>query len=265
MIIHRANERGSSRFGWLDSRHTFSFGHYYDPEKMGFGMLRVINDDQVAPGAGFDTHSHANMEIISYVLEGQLAHRDSLGNGSVIRPGDVQRMSAGTGISHSEFNGSDSEPVHFLQIWIIPERQGLAPGYQQQHFPAASRRGRLLPVVSAQATAATVQVHQDLTLYSGLFGPGDSASFTVRPQRRGWLQLARGRLQINGVQLEAGDGVALTDPATLSLTQGGRCRSSGIRSAPLKAHNSSSVLYRYSVSGRASVPVLSCWAVPAKP
>src|SRR5919206_2650347 len=175
ITLRPAAERGAENLGWLDSRHTFSFGHYYDPKHMGFGPLRVINEDRVRGGAGFATHGHRDMEIISYVLEGALEHKDSIGTGSVIRPGDVQRMSAGTGIVHSEFNASRSEPVHFLQIWIIPERAGLAPGYEQKTFPVEERRNRLRLVASRDGRDGSLTVHQDVGLYASLLDPGGTA------------------------------------------------------------------------------------------
>ncbi|MFZ1884901.1 MAG: pirin family protein [Rhodoplanes sp.] len=207
--IRRAEERGRTDFGWLDSRHSFSFGDYYDPAHMGFGPLRVINDDRVTPGAGFPTHPHGDMEIISYVLDGALAHKDSLGTGSVIRPGDVQRMSAGTGIKHSEFNASKTEPVHFLQIWIIPEVEGLAPSYEQKSYPAVEKRGTLRLVASRDGREGSVTVHRDVELYATLLGEGERTRHTFRPGRTGWLQVARGTATVNDVQLYPGDGVAI--------------------------------------------------------
>lgn len=207
--IRRAEERGRTDFGWLDSRHSFSFGHYYDPDHLGFGPLRVINDDRVTPGAGFPTHPHGDMEIISYVLDGALAHKDSLGTGSVIRPGDVQRMTAGTGIRHSEFNASKSEPVHFLQIWIIPEMEGLAPSYEQKSYPAAEKRGTLRLVASRDGRDGSVTIHRDVDLYATLLGEGERTRHTFRPGRAGWLQVARGTAMVNDVQLYPGDGVAI--------------------------------------------------------
>ena len=207
--IRRAEERGRTDFGWLDSRHSFSFGHYYDPAHMGFGPLRVINDDRVTPGAGFPTHPHGDMEIISYVLDGALAHKDSLGTGSVIRPGDVQRMTAGTGIRHSEFNASKTEPVHFLQIWIVPEAEGLAPSYEQKSYPAEDKRGMLRLVASRDGREGSVTVHRDVDLYATLLGEGDRTRHTFRPGRAGWLQVARGTATVNDVQLYPGDGVAI--------------------------------------------------------
>jgi len=207
--IRRAEERGRTDFGWLDSRHSFSFGHYYDPDHLGFGPLRVINDDRVTPGAGFPTHPHGDMEIISYVLDGALAHKDSLGTGSVIRPGDVQRMSAGTGIKHSEFNASKTEPVHFLQIWIIPEAEGLAPSYEQKSYPAEDKRGTLRLVASRDGREGSVTVHRDVDLYATLLGEGERTRHMFRPGRAGWLQVARGTATVNDVQLNPGDGVAI--------------------------------------------------------
>ena len=174
LAIRHSQDRGLANFGWLDSRHTFSFGHYHDPNFMGFGPLRVINEDRVQPGRGFDTHGHRDMEIISYVLDGALEHKDSMGNGSVIRPGDVQRMSAGTGVRHSEFNASETEPVHFLQIWILPEKQGLEPGYEQRHFAADEKRGQLRLVGSRDGREGAVTIHQDSDLYATLLGEGDT-------------------------------------------------------------------------------------------
>lgn len=216
--IRRADERGRTDFGWLDSRHSFSFGHYYDPAHMGFGPLRVINDDRVTPGAGFPTHPHGNMEIVSYVLDGALAHKDSLGTGSVIRPGDVQRMSAGSGIRHSEFNASASEPVHFLQIWIVPETEGLAPSYEQKRFPVEEKRGKLRLVASRDGRDGSVTIHRDVDLYATLLSDGESARHTFRPGRAGWLQVARGMARVNDVQLYPGDGVAIEATDDVAIT-----------------------------------------------
>ncbi|MFY9624417.1 MAG: pirin family protein [Rhodoplanes sp.] len=216
--IRRAEERGRTDFGWLDSRHSFSFGHYYDPAHMGFGPLRVINDDRVTPGAGFPTHPHGDMEIISYVLDGALAHKDSLGTGSVIRPGDVQRMTAGTGIRHSEFNASKTEPVHFLQIWIVPEAEGLAPSYEQKSYPAEDKRGMLRLVASRDGREGSVTVHRDVDLYATLLGEGDRTRHTFRPGRAGWLQVARGTATVNDVQLYPGDGVAIEAIDDVAIT-----------------------------------------------
>lgn len=216
--LRHGEARGHANFGWLDSRHTFSFGHYHDPAHMGFGALRVINEDRVSPGAGFDTHGHADMEIISYVLEGALEHKDSIGTGSVIRPGEVQRMTAGTGIRHSEFNASKTEPVHFLQIWIIPAQRGLQPGYEQKAFPQAQRSGAWKLVGSQDGREGSLTIHQDVDLYSSLLADGDTLNFEVRQGRRVWLQVARGTLIANGETLYAGDGLGLTAAGTLALT-----------------------------------------------
>ncbi len=213
----RAEERGRANFGWLDSRHSFSFGHYFDPNHMGFGPLRVINDDRVAGDGGFPTHPHADMEIVSYVLEGGLEHKDSLGTGSVVRPGDVQRMSAGTGVRHSEFNASKTDPVHFLQIWILPERKGLEPGYEQKTFPEAEKRGKLRLVGSRDGREGSVTIHRDVDLYATLLGDGDRVSHVVNPGRIAWVQVARGTVTLNGEQLYPGDGVAIENAGKLEL------------------------------------------------
>lgn len=215
--IRHSNERGHADFGWLNSRHSFSFGHYHDPRHMGFGALRVINEDHVSPGAGFDTHGHKDMEIISYVLGGALEHKDSIGTGSVIRPGDLQRMSAGSGIRHSEFNHSKSAPVHFLQIWIVPEREGLEPGYEQKTFPADERHGRLRLLGSRDGREGSVTIHQDVDLYGALLQAGDEAGIELRPSRRAWIQVAKGTITANGQRLEAGDGLGLTDPGEIAI------------------------------------------------
>ncbi len=204
--IRKAGDRGHSNIGWLDSYHTFSFADFYDPDHMGFGHLRVINDDTVDPGAGFATHPHRDMEIISYVLEGALEHRDSMGNGSVIRPGDVQRMSAGTGVTHSEFNPSPDDPVHFLQIWILPEAIGLAPGYEQKNFTEADRRGRLALVASRDGRENSVSLNQDVDIHAGLLDGEDHVRFDPRTGRKLWIHVARGSVKVNGQLLEAGDG-----------------------------------------------------------
>jgi hypothetical protein len=217
LAIRHSQDRGLANFGWLDSRHTFSFGHYYDPNFMGFGPLRVINEDRVQPGKGFDTHGHRDMEIISYVLDGALEHKDSMGNGSVIRPGDVQRMSAGTGVRHSEFNASETEAVHFLQIWILPEKQGLEPGYEQRHFAADEKRGRFRLVGSRDGREGSVTIHQDADLYATLLGDGDTVTHELAAGRKGWVQIARGSALLNDKQLQAGDGAAVEGPATIRL------------------------------------------------
>jgi len=216
--VRKASERGAANFGWLDSRHTFSFGQYHDPDHMGFGPLRVINEDRVAPGGGFAPHSHANMEIVSYVLAGGLQHKDSIGTGSVIRPGDVQRMSAGSGIQHSEYNASNTEPVHFLQIWILPDRQNIAPGYEQKHFAAEDRRGQLRLVASGDGRDGAISIRQDARIYACLLAPGETVAHDYAPGRRGWLQLTSGEVRVNGASLKAGDGAAIDAEATLRLT-----------------------------------------------
>jgi redox-sensitive bicupin YhaK (pirin superfamily) len=216
--LRRAQERGHANHGWLNSYHTFSFGDYYDPRHMGFSNLRVINDDTVSPRGGFGTHGHRDMEIISYVLDGALKHKDSMGNGSVIRPGDVQRMSAGTGVTHSEFNASDSEPVHFLQIWVLPEENGLRPGYEQKAFSPEEKRGRLRLVGSRDGRGGSVTIHQDVDLYATLLREGDSVSHELTDGRKGWVQVAQGRAVLNDEQLHPGDGVAIEGPATIRLS-----------------------------------------------
>ena len=216
--LRRAQERGHANHGWLDSYHTFSFGDYYDPRHMGFSNLRVINDDTVSPRGGFGTHGHRDMEIISYVLDGALKHKDSMGNGSVIRPGDVQRMSAGTGITHSEFNASDSEPVHFLQIWVLPEENGLRPGYEQKAFSPEEKRGRLRLVGSRDGRGGSVTIHQDVDLYATLLREGDSVGHELADGRKAWVQVAQGRAVLNDEQLQPGDGVAIEGPATIRLS-----------------------------------------------
>jgi redox-sensitive bicupin YhaK (pirin superfamily) len=218
LAIRHSEDRGLANFGWLNSRHTFSFGHYYDPNFMGFGPLRVINEDRVQPAQGFDTHGHSDMEIISYVLDGALEHKDSMGNGSVIRPGDVQRMSAGTGVRHSEFNASDSDPVHFLQIWILPERKSLEPSYEQKHFAEDDKRGRLRLVGSRDGRDGSVTIHQDADLYATVLGDGDTVSHELAEGRKGWVQVAKGSAMLNEQLLDAGDGVAVEGPATIGLT-----------------------------------------------
>jgi quercetin 2,3-dioxygenase len=215
--IRKSEDRGKANFGWLDSRHSFSFGHYYDPGHMGFGPLRVINEDRVAPGEGFPEHPHSDMEIVTYVLEGALEHKDSLGTGSVIRPGDVQRMSAGKGIRHSEFNASRSEPVHLLQIWIIPERRGLEPGYEEKSFPAEEKRGRLRLVASRDGREGSVKIHQDASLYATILGKGQRVAHELAAGRLAWVQVAKGSALLNGEDLEAGDGAALDVSGTLEL------------------------------------------------
>ena len=217
LTIRPSDERGHARHGWLDSRHTFSFADYRDPQHMGFRALRVINEDRVEPGKGFGKHHHDDMEIVTYVLDGALAHQDSLGNGASIEPGEVQRMSAGTGIDHSEFNHSAEERVHFLQIWILPERRGLAPSYEQRAFPFAERRGELLLVASRDGRDGSVTVHQDVEIHAGKLGPGARVVHALRPGRHAWLQVARGAIEANGRPLRAGDGLAASDEKQLEI------------------------------------------------
>ena len=214
--VYRAETRGHTRLNWLDSRHSFSFGEYYDPERLGFRTLRVINDDRVAPGGGFAAHGHRDMEIITYVLDGVLQHRDSLGNGSAIRPGEVQRMSAGTGIQHSEFNASADAPVHFLQIWILPAERNIAPSYEQHALPAAMRNGLAL-IGSRDGRDGSVTVHQDVSVYAGQLSGGSSARHAVGANRFAWLHVARGEATVQGQSLRAGDGAAVSGEPWLSI------------------------------------------------
>lgn len=217
MALRRASDRGHVNHGWLDSYHTFSFGRYYDPKHLGFSNLRVINDDTVAPGRGFATHGHTNMEIISYVLSGALEHKDSMGNGSVIRPGDVQRMSAGTGVTHSEYNHSTTDPVHFLQIWLEPNRFGGTPEYDQLHFPVEQRRGRLVLLVSPDGHDGSIATHQDALLFGTVLDEGESVTHAVTAGRRTYIHMARGRGRVNGQDLAAGDGLAFEQSDELRL------------------------------------------------
>jgi quercetin 2,3-dioxygenase len=210
MEIRRSNERGLAEHGWLKSFHTFSFADYQDPKHMGFGALRVINEDRVQAGQGFGTHGHRDMEIISYVLEGELAHQDSMGNGSVIRPGDVQRMSAGTGVRHSEYNASKSDLVHFLQIWIEPDARGIEPSYEEKHFDDASKRGKLRLIASPDGRDGSVRLHQDADLYATLVDGGEQVSFEPRAGRQVYIHVVRGEAQVNGQPLQAGDAMKLT-------------------------------------------------------
>jgi redox-sensitive bicupin YhaK (pirin superfamily) len=209
--LRPSNARGHANHGWLDSYHTFSFANYYDPEHMGVSNLRVINDDTVMPGQGFGTHGHQDMEIVSYVLDGALEHKDSMGNGSVIRPGDIQRMSAGTGVRHSEYNPSPTEPVHFLQIWLAPNRTGVQPGYEQKHFPLEDRRGRLVLLVSPDGRDGSLSAHQDGLLYGTLLEAGESVEHPLAAGRRAYVHVARGQLAVNGTPLGSGDGATLDD------------------------------------------------------
>jgi len=220
ITIRRADDRGHFDHGWLNTYHTFSFADYYDPSFMGFRDLRVINEDRVKPGVGFGTHGHRDMEIVSYVLEGTLAHRDSMGTGSLIRPGEVQRMSAGTGVTHSEMNPSNKEGVHFLQIWILPERHGITPGYEQKKFEDEERRGALRLVASPDGRDGSVTIHQDVAIYSSLLG-GESITHTFAPNRYGWVQVARGEVELNGQKLQAGDGAAIENELSVTLIGNG--------------------------------------------
>ncbi len=218
--IRRSQERGFADHGWLKSFHTFSFADYFDPKHVEFGPLRVINEDRVQAGAGFGTHGHRDMEIISYVLSGELAHKDSMGNGSTIRPGDVQRMSAGSGVRHSEFNPSRSEGTHFLQIWIQPERANLEPSYEEKHFPAEEKRGRLRLIVSPDSADGSLLIHQDARVYAGLFTGPETADFHAAAGRRMYVHVARGALTVNGVALAAGDALQITRDTDLHIEQG---------------------------------------------
>jgi redox-sensitive bicupin YhaK (pirin superfamily) len=220
LTVRKAADRGHSRHGWLDSRHTFSFADYVDPAHVAFSKLRVINDDRVAPGQGFGTHGHRDMEILSYVVEGAIEHKDSLGNGSLIRPGDVQRMTAGTGVRHSEFNPSSTDPLHFLQIWILPRVEGLAPGYEQRSFSAEERRGVLRLVASPDGRDGSVTVHQDVLLYAGHFDGSEVATMPLAVGRKAWVQMVRGAVILNGIALEEGDGVAVEGEPELQLLGG---------------------------------------------
>ena len=215
--IRRANERGHADHGWLDTWHTFSFADYYDPAHMGFRALRVINEDRVAPGQGFGTHGHRDMEIVTCVLEGSLQHKDSLGTGSVIRPGDVQRMSAGTGVRHSELNASTSEPVHFLQIWIEPATTGIAPGYEQKAFSDEDKRGRLRLVASPDGADGSVTIHQDVKVYDSLLAAGDEVSYQLDGNRHAWVQVIKGAATVNGAPLGPGDGAAMSEEISLNI------------------------------------------------
>lgn len=216
--LRPGNERGHANHGWLDSYHTFSFANYYDPQHMGFRALRVINEDWVQPSAGFGAHSHRDMEIITYVLEGALEHKDSLGTGAIIMPGEAQRMSAGTGITHSEFNHSKSESVHLLQIWIIPDQQGLQPSYEQRTFPLEEKLGKLRLIAAKDGREGAVTIHQDVDLYTSVLEPGNQVSHHLKPNRYAWLQVARGEATLNGHALKAGDGVAVGEAESLQIS-----------------------------------------------
>ena len=216
--LRRSGERGYADHGWLKSYHSFSFAEYVDPQHVQFGPLRVINEDRVAPGKGFGTHGHRDMEIVSYVLAGELSHKDSMGNGSTIRPGDVQRMSAGTGVQHSEFNGSATELVHFLQIWLHPDKQDLEPGYEEKHFATTEKRGRLRLIASPDRADGSVRIHQDARIFAGLLDVEESATLRVSNNRRVYIHVARGSLMANGTALQSGDALKLTDTDSVSIT-----------------------------------------------
>jgi hypothetical protein len=215
--IRRSQERGHAQHGWLDSFHSFSFADYHDPKHMGFGALRVINEDRVQPGRGFGSHGHRDMEIISYVLDGGLAHKDSMGNGSVIRPGDVQRMSAGTGVVHSEFNASDRDPVHFLQIWIEPSRRGIAPGYEEKRFDADSKSGRLRLIASPDGAGGSVTIHQDARVYAAILDGRDALEHALAEGRRAYVHVIRGELEVSGERLAGGDAIKLANTTGVRL------------------------------------------------
>jgi redox-sensitive bicupin YhaK (pirin superfamily) len=218
--IRKGNDRGHAEHGWLDSFHSFSFADYYDPGHMGFGPLRVINEDRVQPGRGFGAHGHRDMEIISYVLAGGLAHKDSMGNGSTIRPGDVQRMSAGTGVTHSEFNASQDEPVHFLQIWIEPSTRGIRPGYEEKRFDADSKRGRLRLIASPDGAEGSVTIHQDARIYAAIVDGEDNLEYALSPGRRAYVHVIGGGLEVNGQPLVGGDAVKLMGEAQVKMSKG---------------------------------------------
>ena len=218
--LRKSEDRGHANHGWLDSHHTFSFAEYHDEKHMGFGPLRVINEDRVNAGAGFGTHGHRDMEIISYVLEGELAHKDSMGTGSVIRPGDVQRMSAGSGVRHSEFNHAKDRQTHFLQIWIQPNVLGIAPSYEEKHFAEEEKRGRLRLIASPDSADGSVLIHQDARLYVGLFDGAEAASLPLAAGRRAYVHVARGAVEVNGVALKTGDALKLSDVAAVDIRGG---------------------------------------------
>lgn len=217
IAVRRADERGHFDHGWLDTRHTFSFASYYDPRYVGFGPLRVINEDRVAPAMGFGTHPHRDMEILSYVLSGELAHKDSTGGGSTIRYGDVQRMTAGTGVAHSEFNPSDDSPVHFLQIWLHPERSGLTPGYEEKHFTREAKTDRLKLIASRDARDGALRIHQDADVFASILNAGSTLEHSLRGGRRAWIQVALGSILVDGERLEAGDGASIENADTVRI------------------------------------------------
>jgi len=216
--VRLAAERGAANLGWLDSKHTFSFGGYHDPKHMGFGNLRVINEDRVQPGQGFATHGHEDMEIISYIIEGALEHKDSMGNGAVMKSGEVQRMTAGTGVTHSEFNPSSDAVVHFLQIWILPEKQGLEPGYEQKNYSANDKRNKLLLIASPTGRAESIHIHQDVNLYASVLDPDATLTHQIVTGRRGWIQVVSGAIDVNGNSLNEGDGASISDTTDLQIT-----------------------------------------------
>lgn len=218
--LRKGQDRGHASLGWLDSYHSFSFSEYYDPQHMGFGSLRVINDDRIEPGAGFGTHGHKNMEIITYVLEGGIAHKDSIGNGSVIRPGDVQRMSAGKGVMHSEFNASKEAPAHLLQIWIEPNVSEITPSYEEKNFDAAEKRGKLRLIASPDGRDGSVTIHQDADLYAGLLDGAERVILPLRAGRKAYLHVARGQVNVNGRQLEAGDALKVVNETEIEISDG---------------------------------------------
>ncbi|GAB4544217.1 MAG: pirin family protein [Pleurocapsa sp.] len=215
--IRPAEARGKANFGWLDTQHTFSFGDYYDRNHMGFASLRVINEDKIEPARGFGMHSHRDMEIITYVLEGSLEHKDSIGNGSIIRPGDIQRMSAGTGIAHSEYNASSADLVHLLQIWILPNKTGIEPSYEQKHFPLAERQGKLQLVASGDGRDNSVTIHQNAELYLGTLQNGDRINYETKDNRSIWIQVAKGAIEVNGKSLDAGDGAGIEGETNIAI------------------------------------------------
>lgn len=217
ITLRKAEARGHANHGWLNTYHTFSFANYYDPKHMGFRALRVINEDRVTPSAGFGMHGHRDMEIITYVLEGALEHKDSIGTGSVIQPGDVQRMSAGTGIMHSEFNHSKTEPVHLLQIWLLPEKNGVQPSYEQRNFSPSKAPGKLNLVAAREGRDGAITINQDVDLYAAVLKEGDRISHTLKPQRHAWVQVARGAITLNGVSLDTSDGAAISDETELAI------------------------------------------------
>lgn len=218
ITLRPAKERGYANYGWLESNHTFSFANYYDPEHMGFRNLRVINEDRVAPGGGFDTHGHRDMEIITYILEGALEHKDSIGNGSIIKPGEIQKMSAGTGILHSEYNASQSDRVHLLQIWITPNQRGIAPNYQQQKIDLDQASGKFKLIAAPAGKNSDVTLTSDAEIYVSMLKPGDKVDYEIKPGRHGWLQVTRGAIKLNDLTLNTGDGAAISDIDKISLT-----------------------------------------------